>query len=290
MIIPDKLYTSFGQINFLPGAYSIHLVESKDTDSLALDPPKRASNETETMSEKEEIRKWYKAGSLMINWEFRETHRVSREPIVEHIESFPRLSMLFLLFSLLSAGSFFSFLDNIYKRIYDVVGTESQPEISFLKFGLLLILITVSIILVIYVIINLKNYAFHEIKTPAEMAFYLYNFCLSTIISMFMVFPLARVLADFLFMIEEKPWYYPSIGSFIIILMCSFTLVYKKTPWVRERKFKKGYLLGSLPIFGSLLIAAGTFFWGFSLQDIFVLWAILSTISTAVVLRIAIGV
>ena len=286
LIVPDKLYKSFGQINALPGPYSIHIVKSKDVDSLALDPPGDTSKIKERISELDILEDWYKVGSLMINWEFRKTQHVSREVVVEHIESFPRLPMVFLLFSLLSVISFFNFLNDLCVSI--------PLEMSCVRFKFLWTFMIAFLILTVYIFINLYNYAFHEIKIHYETAHYIHDFNLSIIVSIPSLIPFATVISfDWIDIIRVKiggPLLI--VGCAAFILVCFYVLAFRKITQKEETKPRRRYILDSLPILGSLLIALFALFLvsSFNIQNIFLLWAYLSSISTLAVLKVSIGV
>ena len=285
LIIPDKLYTSFGQVNVLPGAYSIHLIKGKDVDSLALEP-----NKEDVKSEKEEIKKWYKAGSFMINWEFRKTHRVSREVIVEHNESFPRLSMGFIVLSLLFSLSMCIFSEDIYRKLFIEIIGKSSTEFPYFQFKILLIFFVSFIILSFFVYVNFVNYAFHEINIPTEIGSYVFDLILSTIASFLSFIPLVPVISFGLLEWIEKIDGIPLVFiSIIIILMCSYILARKR---IEEKKPKKKYSLGFLPIIGSFFISifALSMFSMLTFQNLFLLWAYLCSVSAFTIWKVPIEI
>ncbi len=311
LIVPDALYKSFGQINVLPGAYSIHIVKNKDVDSLSLERSTNTSEEEEK-TEKEKIGKWYKVGSLLIDWQFGKTHRMSREVIVEHIESFPRLSMLFLIFSLLFLMSICTFSEDIYERFFAKTSEDICEELftqipkdvdkelfteileniceglfaetshgtSYTTFRVFLIFIVSTAILFIYMLINLRNYAFHEIKAPDEIASYIYYSCLLVVISFIpsSIFLSEGIENEFFTIFESIE--YPA--TIIIILICSYVLMYRLTPWRIKKEFKKIYVLALLPIAALAVFAlAVALASNYGIERFFISWAYLCAISVA---------
>jgi len=250
LIIPDMLYKSYGQINVLPGSYSIHTVKGRDVDALTLESENNGKkNEDRKRTEKKKMEKWYKPGGLMIKWQwfFEKTHRVSREVVVEHIESSPRFSMFFLIFSLLFVMSFSLFSQDIYNQFFDAKKT------SYITFKILSIFVVSIAILFIYVLINLTNYAFHEIRAPDEIASYIYYSCLLVLISFIpsSIFLWENIENKFFTIFESIE--YPA--ATIIILICSYVLIYRLTPWRIKKKFKRKYSSALLPI-GALAVFA----------------------------------
>jgi hypothetical protein len=271
LILPEILYKSFGQINVLPGAYSIHTVKNRDVDSLSLEPPETPGEE-KGKSEKKEVREWYKAGGFMINWRFEKTHRMSREVIVEHIESFPRLSMLFLICSLLSVMSICLFSEDIHREFFD--GT------TYTTFRILSIFVVSIVILFIYILINLKNYAFHEIRAPDEIASYIYYSCLLVLVSFIpsSIFLWGEAEKAFFEIFRSREYL-----AIAIILICAYVLIYTLTPWKTKKKFRMRYVLALLPVLALAMVAfAVTLASNYTIREFSVSWAYLCATSVAI--------
>jgi hypothetical protein len=147
VIIPRKFFTSKGHISPISGGDDMHVINESDiylfTESLVGE-------------KKEKDSKWMEKGSCAISWNFaRNILSLSREICIEHHEAFPRITTVFFLFSFWSALV-------IGMIMISYKGVISSGDLIFP--GLVFLLTSV----LVYFLINLKNYSFYEAGLPSR--------------------------------------------------------------------------------------------------------------------------
>lgn len=269
--IPISLYKSFDLINTFPGANTTPVGIFQYSKPLICNANGKKSTELEEIG---------KEPKLAIKWDFGMMDHKQMKIRIAQGENFSRFSMLFSLFSLFLTISFFFFFDEIYNWI--------NPSLTYISFKILYVFLFSLGMITIYVLTAIKDCAYFEMKNPEEPAFHLTRLFFSISLSFISIFPLTFIISSVKSNLICDMGEIPVAGSLIILLVCSFVLIYRKTPWVETKKFKREYLLGILPIIGPLfmVITLLSLVSELDFSNIFSLWAYFSIISTLAIFKL----